>query len=48
MGVLKVTLAGCHGPSEPGRLLPFSDLCCFRVIPNLLTAPENPFPFVSP
>jgi hypothetical protein len=43
-----VTLAGCHGPRLPGLLLPFSDLCCFRVIPNLLTGPENPFPFVSP
>src|SRR3989344_4686099 len=48
IGVLKVTLAGCHGPRLPGLLLPFSDLCAFKPMPNLFTAPERPLPFVRP
>ena len=48
IGALNVTLVGWNEPIVPGLLCPFSDLCDFKVIPNLLTGPCNPFPLVSP
>ena len=45
-GTLQEVFLGVNGPRFPGDLLFFSDLWDFRLIPNLLTGPWNPFPIV--
>ena len=42
LATVYMTAAGCQGPITPTALTLFLDLCCFLLIPILVTGPSKP------